>query len=177
MAEGSRGRPLTVDRRKENERNYREIRRNVEYKVENLPYVYRKLPLAAQARLNRLVIAHGLMFVYWDSIAKQRELAEAFEPLKVAKHTQFSYEPSTRGRTLRSIHEKLDERGVPHYPEQTSDERYAGSVLRVLITATLKLKGSDNFRILPRGERLDLHKLHGLSRKATDFEANPGQRS
>lgn len=166
-----------MDSRKKTERNYREIRRNVEHGVERLPYVYGKLPLAARSRLNRLVISSGLMFVYWDSLAKQQELAAAFEPLRVAKRTQAAYEPSNRGRTLRSIHETLDERGIPYYPDQSSDERYAGSILRVLITASLKLKGSDNFRLLPRGERLDLRKLHGLSRKAGEFEANTGQSS
>jgi hypothetical protein len=157
------------------ERDYREIRANIQSGVERIPYTYGKLPLEAQARLNRLVISGGLMFVYWDSLAKQKELAEIFVPLKTAARVQTSYEASHRGRTIRSIHETLDEKGIPYYPEQSADERYAGTVLRVLIKATHRLKGTSTLRVLPRGELMDLKKLHGLSRNSDEFESNTAQ--
>lgn len=166
-----------MNNRQSDERDYREIRANIRKGVEKIPKIYGKLPLVAQARLNRLVISGGLMFVYWDSFQQQKELTEAFVPLRTVKRVQDSYEESSRGRTLRRLHESFDEKGIPYYPDQSVDERYAGSVLRMMIKASQRLKGSGTMRLLSRGEVIDLRKLHGLSSEPNELEANTAQSS
>jgi hypothetical protein len=143
--------------------------------VELTPPAISSLPATAQARLNRALISRGCVAVWWDGETQQELLAQSFVPAIVGKHVDRTYPATAVGAAVRRVHESLDRRGHPAFPELTREERTVAATLSISASLAERIGYTERLRRLGWLEQGRWLKLHQLSRNAGLLELNTGE--